>query len=94
MHEIKVEIADATVVERTNSNDRGTYTFREQSAWAHLPGVPYPKEIKISLKDKFAGHAPGWYTLPVANFEINRYGQLGLQRYLILESTDAPKAED
>ena len=53
--------------------------LREQAAWFHQPGQPYPVPLKLTLpKDQPEPYAVGKYTLDPSSFYVDRFGALNV----------------
>lgn len=85
-NQIVIEIFSSDFQTRTiRAKEQGgrDFSFREQRAYLHKPGDPYPSPCQISLGDRPA-FAPGRYTLAPASFSVGRFGSPELVRELVL----------
>lgn len=65
-----IEIKDGNVDEKRGTFDDGRpWVSRQQVGYAHLPGKPYPVEVKVKLGDK-PGYAPGRYQIAPSSFFV------------------------
>lgn len=84
--QIVIEVCTADFQTRTiRAKEAGgrDFMFREQRAYMHKPGDPYPSPCHISLGDR-PPFAPGRYTLSPASFSVGRFGSPELVRELVL----------
>lgn len=81
---MKIEIDSAEVVSRSFEKDGRSFTFREQHAWLHREDEKYPTSFRLSLGD-FPAYAVGFYALAPGSFSVNKYGNLALNRQLVLK---------
>lgn len=82
---IKIEIPSNTVVKPKQGTARATgkpYSFREQTAFAHLPDKAYPVECKVVVDDGDTVYPPGFYTLAPSSVYVDRFGGLALSARL------------
>lgn len=85
---LRIEVT-STATSPRSGNSKGTgrpYSFRIQSAYAHLPGKPYPQEIELLLDDSTAPHAPGFYVLGEDSHYVDRFKSLSVTPRLVRES--------
>lgn len=82
---LKIEVKDTQTRQKAGTSKRSGkgYSFKEQSAWAHLPGKPYPVEVVLTLNDGDAPHAPGVYALGPESFYVDGFGSLAVKPRLI-----------
>jgi hypothetical protein len=78
---MEIEVFDGDAVEQRQV---GENTYFEQRAYMHQEGARFPVEFKLQLDSKNPGYKPGRYRLNDDAFQINRYGNLELNRYRIL----------
>lgn len=84
--QIVIEVCTADFQTRTiRAKEAGgrDFMFREQRAYMHKPGDPYPSPCQISLGER-PPFAPGRYTLSPASFSVGRFGSPELVRELVL----------
>lgn len=80
---MKIEIDNDEVKTRNFEKDGKSYTFFEQLAWAHLENEKYPTQFKLQLRDG-NGCKIGFYSVGTGSFSINKFGNLELKRFLVL----------
>jgi hypothetical protein len=82
---IRIEVKDTVTRQKQGTGKRSgkAYSFKEQSAWAHLPGKAYPVEVTLTLNDNDAPHAPGNYTLGGDSFYVDGFGALAVKPRLV-----------
>ena len=82
---IKIDIKSTECTEKSGTA-KGTgkrYSFKEQQAWAHLPGEPYPSKIKLTLNDDEQPYPVGSYTLAPDSLYVGDFNALALKPRLI-----------
>lgn len=82
---IKIEVKNTETRSKAGTGKRSgkAYSFKEQDAWAHLPGDPYPTRISLTLNDNDAPHAPGMYTLAPDSLYVGDFGSLAVKPRLL-----------
>ena len=81
---IKIEVTSTELrAKRGTAKSGKPYSFREQTAFAHLAGKPYPVEFKVIRNDDEGAYAPGFYTLAPDSVFVDRFGSLGLSARLV-----------
>lgn len=89
---VVIEVVTSDVEERSFTSKEGKpMRFREQRAYLHRPGDPYPTPFSVSLGDRPA-HSPGRYSLGISSFRVGRFGSLELGRELQLQPLPAEAA--
>ena len=86
---VKVEIQSAEAVTEksgTSARTQKPYHIREQQAFAHLPGQPYPVQCVVNLEDGEPPYSPGLYRLADTSFFVGRFGQLMMRSRLDRDS--------
>lgn len=86
---MRIEIQNALVDERKGKISRGErageeFHIRQQEAWMHTTGKPYPSRVMISLQPEQQAYAPGFYTLHDDSFQSGEYDRMEFSRYLVL----------
>ena len=77
---IRIEIKSTDLRQKSGTSGRGkAYSFKEQSAWAHLPDKPYPVEIVLTRNDNEPPFAVGLYDLAPASFYVDGFGSLAIK---------------
>lgn len=81
---VMIEIATQKVITRSGRSQRtgNNYSMREQEAFLHKPGQPYPDKIKITLGDDQPPYTNGNYDLEPDSFFPNKYGALDVRPIL------------
>jgi hypothetical protein len=78
---MKIEITSTETRQKSGmSKSQKPFSFRVQTAYAHLHGKPYPVQIEVTLDDAAPAHAVGSYTLGEESYYVNRFGSLELGR--------------
>lgn len=82
---IRIEVKSTETSQKAGTSKKSGkgYSFKEQSAWAHLPGKPYPVEIKLTLNDNEQPHALGTYTLGADSLYVDGFGSLAVKPRLV-----------
>lgn len=82
---LNIEVRDtSTLPKRGVSKKTGKpYSFKEQKAYAHLEGKPYPQEIVVSLDDDQPPYREGFYTLAPESFYVGGFMSLAVKPRLI-----------
>ena len=85
----KVEIQSGEVASKAYdftdpTGRRVAGTSHSQVGYLHLPGQPYPVEIKVKLREGQNAWAPGNYMLAPESFFVSK-GLLGVKSALILK---------
>lgn len=83
MISIEVKSTETSQKAGTSKKSGKGYSFKEQSAWAHLPGKPYPVEVKLTLNDNEQPHAPGVYKLGADSLYVDGFGSLAVKPRLV-----------
>lgn len=76
---IEVKSTETRQKAGTGKKSGRAYSFKEQSAWAHLPGKPYPVECVLTLDDNQPPHQPGRYSLAPESFYVDGFGSLAVK---------------
>jgi hypothetical protein len=78
---MKIEITSTECRQKSGmSKAQKPFSFRVQTAYAHLHGKPYPVQIEVTLDDSATPHPVGSYTLGEESYYVNRFGSLELGR--------------
>jgi len=77
---------------RAKDPDDRDFVFREQKAYMHVPGDPYPMACVLSLGEREPWPA-GRYTLGGESYRIGRFGAPELVRELVLVPVPADAAK-
>ena len=82
---IIIEVKDTRTEPKSGVGKKSgrAYSFKEQSAWAHIPGKPYPVECRLTLNDQDPPHAPGRYALAAESFYVDGFGSLAVKPRLV-----------
>lgn len=73
----RVEIPSVDMMTRNVASRRGMIQFREQEAYLHMAGKPYPERIVISLRKDQAPYSPGWYVIDMQrSLYVDRFRKL------------------
>lgn len=80
---IEVKSTETRQKSGTGKKSGKAYSFKEQAAYAHLAGKPYPVEISLTLNDNDAPHAPGKYSLGADSFYVDPFGSLAVKPRLL-----------
>jgi hypothetical protein len=83
---VEIEVCSADFeARRIQSKEAGgrDFLFREQRAYLHLPGDPYPMPCQISLGERQPWPV-GRYRLAPASYRVGRFGAPELARELVL----------
>lgn len=59
------------------------YSFKEQPAYAHIAGKPYPVEMSLTLDDVAQPYPPGMYTLADDSFYVGDFKKLECKPRLV-----------
>lgn len=73
---IKIEVVSRDIDVRSGRNERGDWTIREQHAYMHKGGDPYPDAIKITLDKDQPPYEIGTYELADSSFFVGKYKDL------------------
>jgi hypothetical protein len=82
---LRFEVKDTVTRQKAGTGKRSgkAYSFKEQSAYVHLAGKPYPVEVTLTLNDNDVPHAPGNYTLGPDSFYVDPFGSLAVKPRLV-----------
>lgn len=82
---IKIEVKSTELRQKAGTGKKSgkAYSFREQSAWAHLPGKPYPVEIVLTRNDNEPAFPVGVYDLSPESFYVDGFGTLAVKPRLV-----------
>lgn len=82
---LNIEIKSTELRQKAGTGKKSgkAYSFREQSAWAHLPGKPYPVEIVLTRNDNEPAYPVGMYTLSPESLYVDGFGALGVRPRLV-----------
>lgn len=82
---LKIEVKSTETVQKGGTGKRSgrAYSFKEQTAFAHIDGKPYPVEMSLTLNDNDAAYAPGLYTLAPDSFYIGDFRKLECKPRLV-----------
>lgn len=85
---LRIEVTNTATAPRSGNSKRTgrAYSFRIQTAYAHLPGKPYPQEIEVLLDDSTPPFAPGWYVLADDAHYVDRNKSLSVTPRLVREA--------
>lgn len=76
---MRIEVKNEELKRVSGTSSRGKdYNFHTQQAYAHLPGKPYPVEIKLTIDAGNSAYKLGFYELSNDSFYVDKYGNLGL----------------
>lgn len=77
---LKIEVKSEALTQKQGMGKKTgrAYSFREQLAYAHLPGKPYPVEIKLTRNDDQPAYPVGTYTLSPDSFFVDGFGSLAV----------------
>lgn len=77
---LKIEIKSTALTQKSGTGKKSgkAYSFREQHAYAHLPGKPYPVEIKLTRNDDQPAYEPGMYQLSADSFFVDGFQSLAV----------------
>lgn len=92
---VEIEVCSADFeTRRIQSKEAGgrDFLFREQRAYLHLPGDPYPMPCQISLGERQPWPV-GRYRLAPASYRVGRFGAPELARELVLTPVPADAAK-
>lgn len=73
---VEVRSDDVKVKEGTSARTQKPYRIVEQTAYAHLPGQPYPQRCTIGVPDNEEPYAPGLYPVSPDSYFVGRFEQL------------------
>ena len=74
-----IEITQEPLIERSGNSNGRAYHIREQLAYLHKSGQPYPDKIRVQLERDQQPYAPGGYELDESSFYPDRYGKLAVR---------------
>lgn len=82
---IRIEVKSTETFQKSGTGKKSgkAYSFKEQAAWAHLPGKPYPVEVRLTLNDADTPHAPGIYTLAPESLYVDGFQSLAVKPRLV-----------
>lgn len=85
MFRIEIHSDRVRTKEGVSARTNREYRIREQQAFIHLNGEPFPQKMTLSLGDSQKPYAPGVYEL-TPEFFVGNYGDLRIgMRDAILE---------
>ena len=77
---LRIEVKSDEVNEKNGTSNGRSYSIREQDAYWHQDGKPYPVLVKVNLDRNDAPYKPGFYQVLASSFYVGKYGQLMLGR--------------
>ena len=82
---IIIEIVSTDVKSRSGTSARtgNAYSMREQIAYLHKSGEPYPEKIKINLDDGVSPYGVGNYNLAPSSFYVDKYDAIAVRPVLV-----------
>jgi hypothetical protein len=90
---VKIEIQNDAVTTRAGVSAAGkNYSIRNQEAWFHQVGVPYPTRIELSLDNNQAPWSVGEYSLDEKSFFVDKYRRLSVGRLKLIPISKAKAA--
>ena len=81
---IEIQSTDVDVRSGTSSRTGKAFTMRQQTAYLHHDGQPYPVRFLLTLGDTQAPYAPGFYTLNPSSIRVGRFNDLELDRFRLV----------
>lgn len=85
MSNLRIEVKSAETFGKSGTGKKSgkAYSFKEQRAYAHVAGKPYPVEMSLTLNDNDAPYPPGLYTLGDDSFYVGDFQKLEVKPRLV-----------